>query len=71
MDFLQLVMTVCALSQPQVCEERRETFSTDSLSIVGCMTSAQSYIAQWSGAHPTLRVTRWRCVLSGAEGKKI
>jgi len=71
MDFIQLVMTVCALAHPQACEERRETFSTETVSIVGCMVSAQIYIAKWSGEHPTLRVTRWRCIAPGAEGKKI
>ncbi|HXZ14485.1 MAG TPA: hypothetical protein VEH77_00660, partial [Roseiarcus sp.] len=71
MNFIQLVMTVCALAQPATCEERRETFSTDTVSIVGCMIGAQPYIAKWSGEHPTLRVTRWRCTLSGVDGKKI
>jgi len=71
MDFIQLVMTVCALAHPEACEERRETFSADTVSIIGCMLRAQPYIAQWSGEHPTLRVMRWRCVTPGAEGKKI
>lgn len=71
MSFIQLVLTVCALAQPGACEERRLTFSTENVSIIGCMLQAQPFIAQWTGEHPTLRVTRWRCVTPGADGDKI
>ncbi|HMK89090.1 MAG TPA: hypothetical protein VK446_05595 [Methylocystis sp.] len=71
MGLIQLVLTVCALAQPSVCEERRLTYSIESGSLFGCMMQAQPMIAQWAGEHPSLRVTRWRCVLPEAEGKKI
>ena len=36
-----------------------------------CMMEAMPYIAQWSGEHPNVAVTRWRCVRPGAAGDGI
>jgi hypothetical protein len=70
MNFVELVLTVCTLAEPVACDERRLMFSSDSGSLQGCMMQAQPFIAQWSGEHPSLRVSRWRCVSPGAEGDK-
>jgi hypothetical protein len=35
------------------------------------MMQAMPYIAQWSGDHPQLTVTKWRCARPGADGDKI
>jgi hypothetical protein len=70
MSFLELVLTVCTLAEPVACDERRLMFSSDSGSLHGCMMQAQPFIAQWSGEHPSVRVSRWRCVTPGAEGDK-
>jgi len=35
------------------------------------MMQAMPFIAQWSGEHPNVTVTKWRCVRPGAEGDKI
>ncbi len=71
MNFIELVLTVCALTNPAACEERHLMFSTENVSIVGCMMQAQPFIAQWTGEHPGVHVSRWRCVTPGSEGKKI
>ncbi|MFY9626623.1 MAG: hypothetical protein WAK03_00530 [Methylocystis sp.] len=71
MNFVELVLTVCTLAQPQACEEKKLLFSSETGSLHGCMMQAQPYIAQWSGDHPTVHVERWRCVAPGSEGDKI
>jgi hypothetical protein len=71
MNFVELVLTVCTLAQPVACDEQKLVFSSESGSLHGCMIQAQSYIAQWSGDHPALRVVRWRCAPPGSEGDKI
>jgi hypothetical protein len=70
-NFVQLILTVCSLAQPVSCDDRRLTFSTDSVSLGQCIMQAQPFIAQWSGDHPTVRVSRWRCALPGASGDRI
>lgn len=70
-DFVQIVLTVCALAQPAACGERRLTLASQGGSLRGCMMQAMPYIAQWSGEHPNVLVTRWRCARPGAEGDKI
>ncbi len=69
MNFVELVLTVCMISNPQSCDERRLMVEMGSLR--GCMMQAQPYIAQWAGDHPGLSIQRWRCVAPGSEGSKI
>ncbi len=71
MNFVQLILTVCAISQPTACDERRLTLESATGSTRNCVMQAMPYIAQWSGEHPNVTVTRWRCITPGAEGDKI
>jgi hypothetical protein len=71
MNFVELVLTVCTLAQPVACYDRRLMFSSETSSTRGCMMQAMPYIAKWSGEHPSLQVTRWRCVAPGSEGDRI
>jgi len=71
MNYLELILTVCSLSQPTQCDERKLIFETATESTRTCMMQAMPYIAQWSGEHPNLTITRWRCVHPGDEGNKI
>jgi len=70
-NFLELVLTVCTLAQPAACDERKLMLESATGSTHNCMMRAMPFIAQWSGEHPNVAVTRWRCVLPGAEGEKI
>ena len=71
MNFIELVLTVCTLAQPVACDEQKLLFSSEGMSLRGCVMQAQPYIARWVGDHPSLRVSRWRCVTPGSEGDKI
>jgi hypothetical protein len=71
MNFVELILTVCTLAQPASCEERRLMLESASGSTRNCIMQAMPYIAQWSGEHPNLTVTKWRCVTPGEEGDKI
>jgi hypothetical protein len=60
MDVIELIITVCAVLSPNVCEERHLTFSA-SFSPKQCVMAAQPYIAQWIGEHPKWTAVKWRC----------
>ena len=48
---IEIILTVCAISNPSYCEEKYLQFTFDG-SIQQCMMAAQPYIAQWIGQHP-------------------
>jgi hypothetical protein len=67
---IELILTVCALSAPSECDERRFEFASQE-SLMQCMMQAPPYIAEWSNQHPATRVMRWRCAYPGEAGEKI
>ncbi len=71
MIFVELILTVCTLAQPAACDERKLILESATGSTRSCMMQAMPYIAQWSGEHPNVQVTRWRCATPGGEGTKI
>lgn len=60
MDLIAIVVTVCALAQPDQCEERRLEFNWNG-SLKQCVMTAQPYIAQWIGEHPKWSIKSYRC----------
>jgi hypothetical protein len=70
MNFIDLILTVCTLANPSVCEEQRLPYSTAG-SLRQCMFAAPPAIAQWSQEHPARRVVRWRCAWPESEKKDI
>ena len=64
MGFIELILTVCAVSQPTQCEDQHLRFASSG-SLNQCVMSAQPYIAQWIGEHPKWMAVRWRCDLPG------
>jgi hypothetical protein len=59
MGFMEVVLTVCLVSNHLVCEERRFPFESDG-SPMQC-ARAQPAIAAWVGDHPEWLVARWSC----------
>jgi hypothetical protein len=60
MNLIELILTVCSLAQPDVCEDQHLQF-IDQGSLKQCMFHAQPTIAQWAGEHPGKQVVKWRC----------
>jgi hypothetical protein len=60
MGMIEVVMTVCALSQPSQCEEQHLQFAWQG-SVAHCVMNAQPYLAQWINEHPKWSVARWHC----------
>lgn len=68
MGFIQIVVMVCRIAQPDLCEEQHLQFAWQG-SLEQCAWSAQPYIAQWIGKHPQWAVKRYHCELPGTERK--
>jgi hypothetical protein len=70
MNFIDLILTVCTLANPGVCEEQRLPYASGG-SLRQCVFAAPPAIAQWSEQHPARRVVRWRCARPGSEETDI
>ena len=68
MTMVQIVMMVCRLGQPDLCEEQHLQFTWRG-SLQQCAMSAQLYIAQWIGEHPQWTVRNYRCEYPGIRDK--
>jgi hypothetical protein len=68
MGLLELVITVCAVAQPTLCEDQHLQYAWGG-SLRHCAMGAAPYIAQWIGEHPKWMAVRWHCEYSGL--KKI
>ncbi|MNL74242.1 hypothetical protein D3C87_1998480 [compost metagenome] len=63
MNFVDLVLTVCVLANPDSCRTEHLYFESRG-SLVQCLTLAPAEIVKWSEGHPALKVVRWKCVFS-------
>jgi hypothetical protein len=68
MNPIDLIVTVCAILSPTVCEETHLVFSSD-ISLQQCSMGAQPYIAKWVGEHPKWQAVKWRCEYPRANQK--
>lgn len=69
MDLVHIILTVCTLSMPEHCEDRRISLEWAG-SLARCSMDAPPYIAEWIGDHPNWRAERWRCLNDAVEEKK-
>ena len=60
MGFIQIIVMVCQIAQPDQCEEQRLQFAWQG-SLTQCVMSAQPYIAQWISDHPQWAVKSYHC----------
>jgi hypothetical protein len=58
---IQIIMMVCKLAQPEMCEEQHLQFPFQG-SLQQCTFAAQIYIARWAGEHPQWTVKTFHCV---------
>jgi len=49
--FIEIVMLVCAIAQPDRCEDKHLQFAWQG-SLRQCVMAAQPYMAQWIAEHP-------------------
>lgn len=70
MGFIELIFTVCMLTEPASCEEQHLSFF-DEGSLAQCMAQAPPAIAEWANSHPGRRVVKWRCSYPGTEGSSL
>jgi len=68
MGLIELVLTVCAIAHPAVCEEQHLQFASTG-SLTQCAMAAPPYIAQWIEQHPKWTAVRWHCEYPGHGGK--
>lgn len=68
MGLIELVLTVCAIAHPAVCEEQHLQFASAG-SLTQCAMAAPPYIAQWISDHPKWTAVRWHCAYPGRGGK--
>jgi hypothetical protein len=68
MSLIAIVFTVCALAQPDQCQEERIAYASQG-SLKECVMSAQPYLAQWIDEHPTWGIKRFHCEYPSANGK--
>jgi hypothetical protein len=60
MTFVEIVFLVCAIAQPDRCEDKHLQFEWRG-SLRQCVMAAQPYIAQWIGEHPQWIVKNYHC----------
>jgi hypothetical protein len=60
MNAINLILTICSVMSPNICEETNLVFSA-SFSLRQCAMAAPPYIAQWAGEHPKWTAVKWRC----------
>jgi hypothetical protein len=68
MGFIEIVLTVCALSAPYHCEDQHLQFAAQ-MSLNQCAMTARPYIAQWINYHPKWMAVRWHCEYGGGKEK--
>ena len=69
MNFVDLIILVCSLTNPASCREQHLLLQTQG-SLNSCIMQAQPYLAKWIGDHPNYQIIRWHCEWPDAEDKK-
>lgn len=69
MNLIEIVLTVCAVAQPNLCEDKHLQFAAQ-VSLHQCAMTAPPYIAKWIDEHPQWTPVRWRCEYPGTGDRK-
>ena len=57
---VELVLVVCLLAKPEVCENRQVPFLRP-MGLRSCMHQGQFRIVEWLSENPEWSIKRWRC----------
>lgn len=66
---LELLVSVCLLSDPTRCKDVSLVYSDENLTPMQCLMGAQPEIAKWIEAHPQWALRRWTCQRAGLFAK--
>ena len=66
---LELLVSVCLLSDPTRCKDVSLVYSDERLTPMQCLMGAQPEIAKWIEAHPQWALRRWTCQRAGLFAK--
>ncbi|MGA7116871.1 MAG: hypothetical protein WBY12_06725 [Hyphomicrobium sp.] len=66
---LELMVSVCLISDPARCKDVALTYSAENLTPMQCMMGAQPEIAKWIEAHPKWALRKWTCHRAGLYAK--
>jgi hypothetical protein len=70
MNFLELIFTVCAISNANVCEDKYIALQGD-MRLTACVMRAQPTLAEWAMANPDWTITGWHCDYSSNKKQPI
>jgi len=71
MGLIEVIMTVCSLSQSAACEEKHLQFVDQGASLMQCLMEAPPYLAAWGDEHPGRKIVKWRCAYPGQEDQSL
>jgi hypothetical protein len=66
---IELLVSVCLISEPERCKDVSLVFDGDSVTPMQCMMGAQPEIARWIEANPKWQLKRWACQPAGQIAK--
>ena len=70
MNFLELIFTVCALANTDICEDKYIALQGD-VRLTACVMQAQPTLAQWAVANPDWTIRGWHCEYSSNKKQGI
>ena len=69
MPMLELVLSVCQITNPSHCQDVKLNFAEENITPMQCMMSGQAEIAKWVNFHPDWKVSKWSCARAGLLAK--
>ena len=66
---IELVVSVCLLTDPTKCKDVSLTYSAEDMTPYQCMMMSPQEIAKWSEGHPNWFAKRWSCRPAGRIAK--
>ncbi|MCB8838217.1 hypothetical protein [Aurantimonas sp. VKM B-3413] len=67
---VDLILTVCMITNPSSCHEERLTYQAGN-GLSQCMMLSMPYVAAWAGDHPKWKVKTWKCAWPDARNPAI
>lgn len=66
---LELVVSVCLISDPTRCKEISLVYSDENLTPMQCLMMSPPEIAKWAEGHPGYFAKKWSCRPAGQVAK--